>query len=291
MVAADVSTSGQVPVHPRNTHRTIIEPTRRWQGFGFAELWRYRELLTALVVRDIRLRYKQTVLGFLWAAIQPFLYMVVFTILLHNVGGVEGDPGVPYPVFTYGGLLVWNYFADSLNRSASSLVSNKVLVSKVYFPRLTAPLSGVVSPLLDFVVGFIVLLGIMWHYNYGIGVHALLLPLCLVLAILAATAFGVWFAAINVKYRDVAYAMSFIVQIWMFVSPVVYSAQSLTGTRKFLYALNPMGGVVLGFRRGVVGHGPFGWDVLGIGTAVSVVVFFTGLLYFRRVERTFADAI
>lgn len=288
------TTDGTVAGAPRASeaaHRTIIEPARGWQGLGIAELWRFRELLRSLVERDIKVRYKQTVLGFLWAVLQPFLFMVVFSVLLSGVGGVKGDPGVPYPVFSYGGLLIWSYFADAITRSSGSLVTNNVLVSKVYFPRLTAPMSGVLSPLLDFTIGLVMLVGIMWWYGYGLTLSVLLLPLCLVLAVVAATAFGVWFAALNVKYRDISYAMGFVVQVWMFVSPVVYSAKSITGAKRVLYSLNPMGGIVLGFRRGIVGHGPFDWGMLGVGTAVSVVVLLSGVLYFRRVERTFADSI
>lgn len=291
MLAADARGVVDPSTHQPDRHRVLIEPARGWQGVGLGELWRYRELLRALAVRDVKVRYKQTVLGFLWAVLQPFLFMVVFTVLLHNVGGVQGDPGVPYPVFTYGGLLIWNYFSDGVSRAAASLVTNNVLVSKVYFPRLTAPLSGVLSPLLDFGVGLVVLVGLMVHYDYGVSSSLALLPLCLLLAVVAASGFGIWFSALNVKYRDVSYAMSFVVQIWMFLSPVVYTSKSVQGTWRLIYSLNPMGGIVLGFRRGIVGHGPFEWSMLGVGTLVSVVVLLSGVVYFRRVERTFADSI
>jgi len=274
-----------------STRHTVIEPPSGWQGLGFGEIWQYRELLRALAGRDVKLRYKQTVLGFAWCVLQPFLYMVVFSALLAGVGGVTGENGIPYPIFTYSGLLIWLYFADALTRSSTSLVTNNVLVSKVYFPRLTAPLSGVVSPMLDFVIGSVMLVGIMIYYSFPLTSAFLLVPLFLVLAVLAAAAFGIWLSAINVRYRDVGYAMPFVVQIWMFVSPVVYSASKVHGKARYFYSLNPMAGVVSGFRYAVLGSGTLDWVMVGIGTAVSVAVLTGGLLYFRRVERTFADAI
>ena len=221
-----------------STRHTVIEPPSGWQGIGLREIWQYRELLRALAGRDIKLRYKQTVLGFAWCVLQPFLYMVVFSALLAGVGGVTGEQGIPYPIFSYSGLLIWLYFADALSRSSTSLVTNNVLVSKVYFPRLTAPLSGVISPMLDFVIGSVLLVGIMIYYSFPLTTAFLLVPLFLFLAVLAASAFGIWLSAINVRYRDVGYAMPFVVQIWMFVSPVVYSASKVQGKAKFFYSLN-----------------------------------------------------
>jgi lipopolysaccharide transport system permease protein len=217
--------------------------------------------------------------------------MVVFSALLAGVGGVTGEQGIPYPIFSYSGLLIWLYFADALTRSSTSLVTNNVLVSKVYFPRLTAPLSGVISPMLDFAIGSVLLVGIMIYYSFPLTTAFFLVPLFLVLAVLAASAFGIWLSAINVRYRDVGYAMPFVVQIWMFVSPVVYSASKVQGKAKFFYSLNPMAGVVEGFRYAVLGRGTLDWSMVLIGTAVSLAVLTGGMLYFRRVERTFADAI
>ena len=290
MVAPDLAESASSSSFLSKRH-TVIEPAAGWQGVGFREIWQFRELVRALAGRDIKLRYKQTVLGFAWCVLQPFLQMVVFSVLLAGVGGVTGDKGIPYPIFTYSGLLVWQYFADGLTRSSTSLVVNNVLVSKVYFPRLTAPISGVISPLLDFAIGSVVLIGIMFYYHFPLTMAFVTVPLFLGLAVLAASSFGIWMAAVNVRYRDVGYAMPFVVQTWMFLSPVVYSAKKVTGTGRILYSLNPMAGVVGGFRHAVLGRGTVDWGMVGIGTAVSVVVLLGGVFYFRRVERTFADSI
>ena len=193
--------------------------------------------------------------------------MVVFSALLAGVGGVTGESGIPYPIFSYSGLLIWVYFADALTRSSTSLVTNNVLVSKVYFPRLTAPLSGVISPMLDFVIGSVLLVGIVTYYSFPLTWAFLLVPLFLLLAVLG-RAFGIWLPAINVRYRYVGYAMPFLVQIWMSVSPVVYSASKVQGKARFFDSLNPMAGVVSGFRYAVLGRGTLDWTIIAIGTVV-----------------------
>lgn len=290
MTAADLT---EVAPQQRSheLHRVVIEPHHGWRGIGLRELWRFRELVRALAGRDIKIRYKQTLLGFLWAVLQPFMLMVVFTFMLHGVGNVAGDPGLPYPIFSFSGLVLWQYFSDSVSRSAISLVSNNVLVSKVYFPRLAAPLSGIVAPMLDFVIAFVMLLGMMLWYGIA-PTH--LMPwaiLFLLMTAITAMAFGVWLAALNVEFRDVGYAIPLLMQLWMFAGPVAFSASNVSGVRKWVFALNPMGGILLGFRRAMLGKGPFEWWMVGVGFSISVVMLVTGLLYFNRVERTFADAI
>ncbi len=290
MTAADLSEVASQPTE-QALHRVVIEPHRGWRGIGLRELWRFRELVRALAGRDIKIRYKQTLLGFVWAILQPFMLMVVFTFMLHGVGKVAGDPNLPYPIFSFSGLVLWQYFSDSVSRSAISLVSNNVLVSKVYFPRLAAPLSGVVAPMLDFTIAFVMLVGMMaW---YGIAPTALMPWALLFMAMTAITAlaFGVWLAALNVEFRDVGYAVPLLMQIWMFAGPVAFSAANVSGVRRWVFALNPMGGIILGFRRAMLGHGPFEWWMVGVGFGITVVVLVTGLMYFARVERTFADAI
>lgn len=271
------------------TAHVHIEPSRGWISLGGRDLWAYRELLFFLTWRDIVVRYKQTVLGVAWAVIQPFFTMVVFSIFFGRLAGVPSDD-VAYPIFTYVALLPWNYFAASLGGSANSLVGNANLIRKVYFPRLVIPIASVISGLVDFAIAFIVLLGMMVYYGIWPTKAVFLLPLFLLLALVTALGVGMWFSALNVKFRDVRYIIPFLTQFWMFATPVVYPSSLLDEPWRTLYGLNPMVGVVEGFRWALLDTAPPG-DMLLVSGLVSVVVFISGIFYFRRMENTFADIV
>src|SRR5438477_6976788 len=225
----------------------VIEPLKGLVSLRLAELWKHREVLYFLIWRDIKVRYKQTLLGAAWAIIQPLMTMLVFSIFFGRLAKVPSD-GIPYPIFAYCALLPWQLFASTLTQSSNSLVDNSHLITKVYFPRLIVPLSSVLSSLVDFAIAFVVLLGMMMWYGIMPGWHALTLPLFLLLAMTAAVAVGLWLSALNVKYRDVRYTIPFLVQIWLFASPVAYPSSLVPGKWRMLYGLNPMAGVVEGFR-------------------------------------------
>lgn len=269
----------------------IIAPPSGLRLLGCSELWQFRELLLVLTKRDIRIRYKQTLLGMGWAVVQPFFAMVVFTIALNGAAGVQADEGVPYPIYTYSGLVIWLYFSEALTRASKSLVANNMLVSKVYFPRIIAPLSGIAAPLADFVVAFVILLLLMLWYGVGFSWTLALVPLFLLATILCAAAFGIWLAALNVEYRDIGYAVPLAVQLWMFLTPVVYSLKDIRGPLRIIYAINPMAGIVVGFRWSVLNNGSVEWRVFAPSMAVLLVVLVGGIIYFRHLERTFADSI
>ena len=273
---------------------TVIEPSRGWASLQLEAVWEYRELLYFLVWRDLKVRYKQTVLGMLWIILQPVVGMVVFSLLF---GGLLKVPsgGVPYPIFAYAALLPWNYFAGSLNRSSTSLVGSAHLITKVYFPRLIIPISGMLSGLVDFAIAFLVLIGLMVYYGIAPTQAVVLLPAFLVLAMLTALGFGLWLSALNVRFRDIGYLVPFLVQIWMYATPVIYGSTLIPERFRFLLALNPMTGVVEGFRWALLGHhladaqppGP----LFAIAIGITLLVLVSGAVFFRRTERTFADII
>ena len=272
----------------------IIEPSRGWISLQIRALWQYRELLYFLVWRDLKVRYKQTALGIGWIILQPLISMVIFSFLF---GGLLEVPsgGVPYPLFVYSGLLPWNYFANSLNRSSTSLVNNQNLITKVYFPRLVVPISGVLSGLVDFFVSFIVLIVLMFIFKFYPTPYAIFLPGFLLLAIITALGFGLWLSALNVRYRDVNYITPFLIQIWMYLTPVIYPVTIIPEKFRFLLALNPMTGVVEGFRWALLGEQladvqPPG-SVFLLSIVISLLVLVSGTIYFRRTERKFADII
>lgn len=272
----------------------IIQPTRGWAALQLRAVWEYRELLYFLVWRDLKVRYKQTVLGALWIVIQPVVSMVVFSVLF---GGLLNVPsgGVPYPIFAYTALLPWNYFAASLNRSSTSLVGSAHLITKVYFPRLIIPISGVLSGLVDFSIAFLVLIGMMVYYRIAPTVAIVLLPGFLLLALLTALGFGLWLSALNVRYRDINYLIPFLVQTWMYLTPVIYGTTLIPEQFRFLLALNPMTGVVEGFRWALLGHhladaAPPG-PLFLVSITITLLVLVSGAVFFRRTERTFADIV
>jgi lipopolysaccharide transport system permease protein len=266
-----------------------IRPSRGWVRLNLRELWEYRELLYFLTWRDITVRYKQTALGAAWAIIQPLFTMVVFSLFFGRLAGVPSD-GVPYPIFSYCALVPWNFFAGSLDRAGNSLVSSSNLLTKVYFPRLVIPLSAVLAGLLDFAIAFVVLIGMMQAYRIVPTAAIVNLPFFLLLALLTALGVGLWLSALNVQYRDVRYAIPFLVQFWLFASPVAYPASLVPAQWQALYGLNPMAGVIEGFRWALLGTPPPG-PLLGVSVIVVLLLFVGGLFYFRRMEKTFADVV
>jgi lipopolysaccharide transport system permease protein len=276
----------------RNNQTPIIylKPSKGWLSFDFKELWRYRELVYFLTWRDIKVRYKQASLGIVWALLQPLLTMAIFTIIFGVLLEVPSDD-VPFPLFSLTALLPWQLFATALQRSSISLVGNANLITKVYFPRLAIPLSSVFAALVDFGVSFIVLLGVMAYYRFWPGLKILWLVPMILLSLLTALSVGLWLSALNVQYRDVQHMVPFIIQVWMYASPIVYPIDIIPeGIWRWLFSLNPMTGVIQGFRWVLLGTAPPDLTFL-ISVMVVLVLLFSGLFYFRRMEKTFADIV
>jgi len=270
--------------------RTVIEPPRGWRELNFAEMWEYRELLYFLVWREIKLRYKQTVIGIGWAVLQPFATMVVFSLFFGVLAKLPpGD--IPYPVFFYSALLPWTYFAGALTGATNSMVEHQRLITKVYFPRVLLPLASVISGLVDFAIAFVLLVGMMFYYGIAPTAATLLVPAFLLLAILTALGAGLWLAALNAMYRDVRYVVPFLVQFWMFASPVVYPSTLVPERWRWLYGLNPMAGVIEGFRWAVLGRGEPPGTLLFVSAGAVLLMLIGGALYFRRMEGTIADVV
>lgn len=268
----------------------FIRPTKGWVTINLRELWSYRELLFFLVWRNIKIRYKQTAIGAAWAILQPFLTMLVFSIFLGRLAGVPSD-GTPYPVFTFTALLPWQLFSHALIESSNSLVTNERLITKVYFPRLIIPLSAVLAGLVDFVIAFGVLVAMMFFFGIVPGIAIFTLPFFILLAIMTALAVGLWLSALNVQYRDVRYAIPFLNQLWLFATPIAYPSSLIPEPWRALYGLNPMAGVVEGFRWALLNKGGDTISLLIISIIIVTVLLIGGLAYFRRMERTFADII
>lgn len=287
------SPTGLAPEPPPTV---VIKATHGLSALQLRAVWEYRELLYFLVWRDVKVRYKQTALGVLWVVLQPVLSTLVFTVIFGILLSVPSN-GLPYPIFAYAGLLPWQYFASSLTRTSTNLVDNANLITKVYFPRLTIPLSGVISSLVDFAVGLIMLGVLMLFYRVPLTPAVLLLPLFLLLAMVTALGFGLWLSALNVRYRDIKQLIPFIVQIWMYLTPVIWPVTIIPEQYRSLLALNPMTGVVSGFRWALLGdasavtgmQAPAGLFALSVVIAVGALI--TGLFFFRSTERTFADII
>lgn len=269
----------------------VIRAGRGWRDLGVRELWRYRELLVFLTWRNVLVRYKQTVLGLAWAMLQPFFLMIVFSVAFGRLAKISSN-GLPYPVFAYAALLPWTFFANSLTQSSSSLVGSASLLSKVYFPRLTIPIAAVLSALVDFFAAFVILIAMMVYYDlYPRPIAAAVVPALLLLVITTALGVGLWLSALCVRYRDIQYVTPFIAQVWLFATPVVYPASLVEGPWHTVLGINPMAGVVEGFRWSLLGSGPSpGWLIL-VSALVSVTLLFSGAAYFRRAERTFADVV
>jgi lipopolysaccharide transport system permease protein len=267
-----------------------VRPSKGWTSLKLHELWEYRELLYFLAWRDIKVRYKQTVLGAAWAIIQPFFTMVVFSLFFGRLAGIPSD-GIPYPVFAYAALVPWTFFANGLSQSSDSLVASANLISKVYFPRLVVPLSAVMSGVVDFVLAFVVLLGMMLFYGIVPTAAVLWLPLLLLLALITSLGAGLWLTAMNVQFRDVRYAVPFVINAWMFATPIAYPSSLLGGPWRTLYGINPMVGVVEGFRWALLGTDTAPGPIVLVSTLVAVGLLVSGAFYFRRLEKTFADVI
>jgi lipopolysaccharide transport system permease protein len=270
---------------------TIIEPKKGWVPIDFKEIWNYRELLYFLTKRDIKVRYKQTVLGGLWAIIQPAFTMIVFTLFFGRLAKVPSE-GMPYPIFVYAGLLPWTYFANAVSGSGNSLVGSANLITKIYFPRLIVPASASLAGLLDFFIAMFVLGVLMIHYHFVPSILGIFLfPFLVGLTFLCALGVGLWLSAMNVQYRDIRYAIPFLVQIWMFVSPVIYPVSIVNEKHQWLLALNPMAGLIKAYRASILGHQPIDWVLLGISTFIILLLLMSGLFYFRRMEKVFADVV
>ena len=272
------------------TRVTVIKPAPRWPHLDISEFWHYRELFVMLVWRDIKVRYKQSFIGAFWAILQPVMLMVVFSLVFGKFARFSAE-GLPYQLFAYSGLLPWTYFASALALSSTSVVSNVNLVTKVYFPRVFLPFAGSAVPAVDFALAFVVLAGMMAWYNTAVGPEIVLMPVFLALAFLTALGVGLFFSAVNVRYRDVPYAVPFLVQTWMWLSPVAYSIRALPERWEWVFALNPMSGVINGFRWTIVGTPAPSAGQLAVSVGTALVFFLFGLAFFRRSEPRFADTI
>lgn len=286
----NVTETINVSVSQSSLPLTVYEPSSGWFALRLGELWNYRELLFFLTWRDIKVRYAQAALGVTWAILQPLLTMIIFSVIFGNLAKLPSD-GIPYPVFSYVALLPWQLFAGALQRAGTSLVGNANLLTKVYFPRLVIPISAVAAGLVDFILAFIILSGLMVYFHIKITRTILYLPFFVLLALLTALAVGLWLSALNVKYRDVQHAIPFIIQAWMYASPVAYSTGLIPqGWGRIVYGLNPLAGIIQGFRWALLGAAPP--DELMIASTVMVLVLLaSGLYYFKRMEKTFADVV
>ena len=280
---ADTSADAMPTIH--------IEPSTGWVSLRLKELWQYRELVYFLTWRDVKVRYKQTVLGAAWAVIQPFFTMVVFSVFFGRLAKMASD-GIPYPIFSYAALVPWTFFANGLRQSSNSLVGGAQLITKVYFPRLAMPISTVMSGVIDFAISFLVLLGMMLYYGIVPTWNVVWLPLFLLLAMTTALGVGLWLSAMNVQFRDVRYTVPFLTQFWMFLTPIAYPSSLIESPLlRTLYGINPMVGVVEGFRWALLGTDTRPGPVIGVSSLVALALLISGTLYFRRMEKTFADVV
>lgn len=268
----------------------VIEPSRGWVALKLGELWHYRELLYFLVWRDVKVRYKQTALGATWAIIQPFFTMVVFSLFFGRLAKMPSD-GVPYPIFSYAALVPWTFFANGLSQSSNSLVGSANLITKVYFPRLTIPIATVLSGVVDFAIAFAVLLVLMMYFGIVPTLNLIWLPAFLLLALVTALGVGLWLSALNVEYRDVRYVVPFLTQFWLFATPIAYPSSLLQEPWRTVYGLNPMVGVVEGFRWALLGTKTAPGPIVAASSAMALVLLLGGAFYFRRMEKTFADIV
>ncbi len=269
-----------------------IKPSTGLAALNLKDLWTYRELVYFMIWRDVKVRYKQTMLGAAWAIIQPVLTMIVFTFLFGRIAKLPTDNNIPYPIFSYAALLPWGMFVGALNQASRSLTSNQNMVTKIYFPRLVLPLASILSGLVDFVIAFVILIGLMIYYGVTPSPNALwALPLFLLLTVVTALGVALWLSAINVQYRDVNYALPFLTQFWLFITPVAYSSNLISEKWQLIYSLNPMAGVVNGFRWALLGSNTGPGPEMAVSVLISIVILIGGLFYFRNMEKTFADTI
>ncbi|HEX3086608.1 MAG TPA: ABC transporter permease [Pyrinomonadaceae bacterium] len=272
------------------TSVVIIEPSSTWVPLKLGDLWDYRELLYFLTWRDVKVRYKQTLLGAAWAILQPLLTMLVFTLLFGRLGGIQTGP-IPYPLFAFGGLLIWTFFSNSVANSGNSLVGSSNLITKIYFPRMIIPTAAVGAGLVDFGLAFLIQIVLMAYYRVHLTWAILMTPVLLLVAALLAVGVGMWLSALNVKYRDIRYAIPFLIQIWMFASGVIYPVSMLPPKWQLLLRLNPLTGIIENFRVALFGNEAFQWTSLLISVAITLVVLVYSAFSFRRMERHFADVI
>ena len=282
---ADVAVATELPLKPILT----IESARGWTSLDLRDLWAHRDLFYFLVWRDVKVRYKQTALGVAWAVLQPLLTMVVFTAIFGRLAGVPSD-GEPYPIFVYAGLLPWSFFNQAVTTSSNSLVGNAALITKVYFPRLVIPGAAVGAALVDFAIAAVILFVMAFHYGVAFGASILMLIPLALLTMLFAAGIGMWMSALNVKYRDVRYALPFVLQIWMYVTPIIYPVTFIPQRWRWLIVLNPLSGIIQGFRSAIFSR-PFDWSGIAVSAAMTVSVLIYAAFAFRRMEREFADII
>ena len=271
------------------TEEIIIRPPRAWVAINFKELWRFRELLSSFTIRDIKVRYKQTFLGAAWAILQPFFTMIVFTIFFGKMAKIPSE-GIPYPVFSYSGLLLWHYFSQAITLSGNSLNTSSNLIKKIYFPRMLVPMGSTLAGLVDYCVASVVLIGMMIFYHYPISFGLLLVPGIVLVTWMLATGVGLWMSAMNVKYRDIRYVLPFIVQLWLFISPVIYPT-SLLGKYKWIAFVNPMSGLINAHRAAFLHNQPIDFNTFFISVGITLLILITGLYYFRKMEKSFADIL
>jgi lipopolysaccharide transport system permease protein len=294
-MAVGGSIAGAVPEEGRGANGSVevlvLEPDKSTWGIpDLAELWEYRELLYFLIWRDIKVRYKQTALGASWAVIQPFFIMVVFSLFFGRLAGVPSD-GVPYPIFAFAALVPWTFFATGLQKASNSLVASQSLIKKIYFPRLAIPVAAVVSGIVDLAIAFMVLIGMMLFFGMAITTKILVLPFLVILAILTALGAALWLSALNVRYRDVGLAVGFLIQLWLFATPIAYPSSLLPEPWRTLYGINPMAGVVEGFRWALLGVETAPGPMVLVSAGVTILLLLGGAVYFRRMERSFADIV
>ncbi len=276
---------------PRPTYHLRIEPSRGWVSLKLRELWEYRELLYFLTWRDVKVRYKQTVLGAAWAIIQPLMTMVVFSLFFGNLAKIPSD-GIPYPIFSYAALVPWTFFANGMGQSSNSLVGAANLIKKIYFPRLVIPISAVISGVVDFALAFIVLLGMMLAYGIVPTLNVVFLPFLLLLAFVTALGVGMWLSAMNVQFRDVRYTVPFLTQFWMFATPIAYPSSLIENdVLRTIYGINPMTGVIEGFRWALLNTDTAPGPTIVVSSLAAMALLVSGAYYFRRMEKTFADVV
>ncbi|MBL8058807.1 MAG: ABC transporter permease [Anaerolineales bacterium] len=278
------------PAPPAELPTIRIAPSRGWPALRLGELWEYHELLYFLMWRDIKVRYKQTLLGAAWAILQPFLTMVVFSLVFGRLAKISSD-GIPYPIFSYAALVPWTFFANGLQHASQGMVQHANMIKKVYFPRLAIPVAKVLAGVVDFALSFVVLIGMMLFYGIPPTLATLWVPAFLLLALVTALGAGLWLAAINVHYRDIGYTVPFLVQFWMYATPIVYPASLLPEPWRSLYGLNPMAGVIEGFRWALLGTDTAPGPIIYVSALVAVGLLVSGAYYFRRMEKTFADVV
>ena len=278
-------TTFQLPDEPL----VVIQPSSKWNLLNLKEIWAYRELLFFLTWRDVKVRYKQTVLGAAWAILQPLFMMIIFTIFFGKLGGVDSG-GVPYPVFALAGLVPWTFFSNTITASGNSLVGSAHLITKVYFPRLIVPAAAMMAGLVDFVLAFLLLVVLMIYYRVPVTSQLVFLPVLILMTALFGLGVGTWMSALNVKYRDVRFALPFAIQLWLFVSSVIVPSSALPAKYRWVLMFNPMSGIIEGYRSALFGH-PFDWPALGVAAVMTIGMLFYSVYSFGKAERSFADII